>query len=131
MSTDRSDALPPDAGEVVVERVYDHPVDTGEGFRVFVDRLWPRGLRKDAFHFDEWAKDLAPSTPLRHWYSHDVALYSEFRERYRAELGSAEARAATDRIRTLADGRPLVLLTATRDVEHSNAEVLAEYLREH
>ncbi|MCQ4122019.1 DUF488 domain-containing protein [Rhodococcus tibetensis] len=113
---------------VVVERVYDHPTD-GNGLRLFVDRLWPRGLRKDAFHFDDWARDLAPSTELRHWYSHDVAAFSEFRERYVSELDSPPGRKALARIRDLAHGRPIVLLTATKDVTHSHAEVLAEYLR--
>lgn len=114
---------------VLVERVYDHPTE-GDGLRLFVDRLWPRGLRKDAFHFDDWAKDLAPSTELRHWYSHDVAGFDEFRERYVHELDSPAGRRAVERVQELAQGRPLVLLTATRDVSHSHAEVLAEYLRE-
>ncbi|MDV7245861.1 MULTISPECIES: DUF488 domain-containing protein [Rhodococcus] len=113
---------------VVVERVYDHPTD-GDGLRLFVDRLWPRGLRKDAFHFDDWARDLAPSTELRHWYSHDVAAFGEFRERYVSELDSPPGRKAVARVRELAHGRPIVLLTATKDVTHSHAEVLADYLR--
>ena len=114
---------------VVVERVYDHPTE-GDGLRLFVDRLWPRGLRKDAFHFDDWAKDLAPSTELRHWYSHDVAAFSEFRERYVHELDSPTGRRAVARVQELANGRPIVLLTATKDVSHSHAEVLAEYMLE-
>ncbi|AOW93082.1 hypothetical protein BFN03_11640 [Rhodococcus sp. WMMA185] len=113
---------------VVVERVYDHPTE-GDGLRLFVDRLWPRGLRRDAFHFDDWAKDLAPSTELRHWYSHDIAAFSEFRERYVHELESATGRKAVSRVRELAHGRPIVLLTATKDLRHSHAEVLGEYLR--
>ncbi|MGN5239489.1 MULTISPECIES: DUF488 domain-containing protein [unclassified Rhodococcus (in: high G+C Gram-positive bacteria)] len=115
--------------EVSVERVYDHP-GAEDSVRVLVDRLWPRGLRKDAFHYDDWAKELAPSTDLRKWYSHDTALFAEFRDRYIDELTSPGGRAAIERLDKLADGRPLVLLTATRDVEHSGAEVLAEHLRE-
>ncbi|MFZ2177970.1 MAG: DUF488 family protein [Rhodococcus sp. (in: high G+C Gram-positive bacteria)] len=113
---------------VVVERIYDHPAE-GDGLRLFVDRLWPRGMRKDAFHFDDWAKDLAPSTELRHWYSHDVAEFGEFRERYISELDTQEGQKALARVRELAAGRPIVLLTAVKDVAHSHAEVLAEYLR--
>ncbi|EOM74881.1 DUF488 domain-containing protein [Rhodococcus rhodnii] len=119
----------PDDDAVLVERVYEHPIDDGDGYRVFVDRLWPRGLRKDAFHYDDWAKELAPSTDLRRWYSHDASRFSEFRSRYFTELDSPAARAELARVRADADGRPLVLLTATRDVGHSNAEVLAEFLR--
>lgn len=112
-----------------VERVYDHPGAEG-GFRVFVDKLWPRGLRKDSFHYDDWAKDLAPSTELRRWYSHDVAEFAEFRSRYLAELESPDGRTAVERVLTLAADRPLVLLTATKDVEHSQAAVLREFLVE-
>lgn len=110
-----------------VERVYDHP-GAEDGFRVFVDKLWPRGLRKDSFHYDDWAKDLAPSTELRRWYSHDVAEFAEFRSRYLAELESPDGRSAVERVLKLAQGRPLVLLTATKDVEHSQAAVLRDFL---
>lgn len=113
---------------VDVERVYDHPADE-DAFRVLVDRLWPRGLRKDAFHYDEWAMDLAPSAQLRKWYAHDSALFSEFRIRYIHELTAASGRDAVARLDRLADGRPLVLLTATHDLDHSGAVVLAEHLR--
>ncbi|MFE3289446.1 DUF488 domain-containing protein [Rhodococcus sp. NPDC059234] len=115
---------------ITVERVYDHPESEPGTARVFVDRLWPRGVRKDDFHYDDWAKDLAPSTELRHWYSHDVSQFREFRARYRAELESDEGREAIARVLALAHGRAIVLLTATRDVEHSNADVLAEFLEE-
>lgn len=112
-----------------VERVYDHP-GAEDGFRVFVDRLWPRGLRKDSFHYDDWAKDLAPSTELRRWYSHDIAEFAEFRLRYLAELESPAGRTAVDRVLTLAEDRPLILLTATKDLEHSQAVVLRDFLVE-
>src|SRR5574340_1730416 len=113
---------------ITVERVYDHP-GAEAGIRVFVDRLWPRGLRKDSFYYDDWAKDLAPSTELRRWYSHDVALFSEFRDRVLEEMRSAHGREAVDRLDKIAGGRPIILLTATKDLEHSGAVVLAEYLR--
>ncbi|WP_420880029.1 DUF488 domain-containing protein [Rhodococcus sp. (in: high G+C Gram-positive bacteria)] len=114
---------------VDIERVYDHPA-AEPSFRVFVDRLWPRGLRKDSFHYDDWAKDLAPSTELRRWYSHDVAEFGEFRSRYLTELESAEGRSAVERVLTLAGERPLVLLTATKDLDHSHAAVLREHFRD-
>lgn len=114
---------------VDIERVYDHP-GAEAGFRVFVDKLWPRGLRKDSFHYDDWAKDLAPSADLRRWYSHDVAEFGEFRSRYLAELESTDGRSAVERVLDLAGDRPLVLLTATKDVEHSHAAVLRQFLEE-
>lgn len=113
---------------ITVERVYDHP-GAEAGIRVFVDRLWPRGLRKDSFYYDDWAKDLAPSTELRRWYSHDAALFSEFRARYIEELKSSTGREAVERLHKIADGRPIILLTATKDLDHSGAVVLADYLR--
>ena len=117
---------PPD---VRIRRVYDEP-STADGTRVLVDRVWPRGLRKDALRLDDWAKDVAPSSDLRKWYGHDPAKFDEFRQRYLGELGGASQRAALGRLRMLvASGRPLTLLTATKDVEHSQAAVLAARLR--
>jgi uncharacterized protein YeaO (DUF488 family) len=98
---------------------------------VLVDRVWPRGLRKDAIRLDDWAKDAAPSTGLRIWYGHDPAKFEEFRRRYLAELAGSTQRAALGRLRALAvAGRPLTLLTATRDLDHSQAAVLARLLRQ-
>lgn len=96
---------------------------------MLVDRLWPRGVSKEAASLREWAKDVAPSDELRRWYGHDPDKYAEFRRRYLAELGRPEQRAASYRLRALAAEGPLTLLTATRDVEHSQATVLAEQLR--
>ena len=98
---------------------------------MLVDRIWPRGLRKDAIRLDDWAKDAAPSTELRTWYGHDPARFSEFRQRYLGELGGSTQRAALGRLRALASaGRPLTLLTATKDIEYSQAAVLAQLLRQ-
>jgi uncharacterized protein YeaO (DUF488 family) len=109
---------------VLVVRVYDDPGRTGIEHRVLVDRLWPRGLAKAAVDFDEWVKDVAPSTALRRWYGHVPERFDEFARRYQAEL---EAFPAADVVARLAGagrrGR-LVLLTATRDVDHSGAAVL-------
>jgi uncharacterized protein YeaO (DUF488 family) len=115
--------------DIRVRRVYDDP-SPDDGARVLVDRVWPRGLRKDAARLDEWAKDVAPSTDLRTWYRHDPAKFNEFRRRYAAELAAPGSREALARLRTLAADGPVTLLTATRDLNLSQAAVLAQLLRE-
>src|SRR5215469_18402476 len=112
--------------DVRVRRVYDPP-EPADGHRVLVDRLWPRGVAKSAVQ--DWDKAVAPSTELRRWYSHEDAKFAEFRERYLAELQEPEPAAALAHLRDLARSGPLTLLTATKDVEHSQAAVLAEKLR--
>jgi len=113
--------------QIRVRRVYDAP-SPADGARVLVDRVWPRGLRKDAAHLDEWAKDAAPSTELRKWYGHDPAKFGEFRRRYLDELSGAAQRKELGRIRALAATGPVTLLTATRAVDISQAAVLAQVL---
>ena len=113
--------------DIRVRRVYE-AVSPDDGARVLVDRVWPRGLRKDAARLDEWAKDAAPSTELRKWYGHDPAKFDEFRRRYLDELSGAAQRKELGRIRALAATGPVTLLTATRDVEISQAAVLAQVL---
>jgi uncharacterized protein YeaO (DUF488 family) len=117
------------SADIRVRRVYDEP-SPEDGARVLVDRVWPRGMRKDAARLDEWAKDVAPSAELRTWYRHDPAKFGEFRRRYTAELEQPGPRQALSRLRVLAAGKPLTLLTATRDLDLSQAAVLAEVLRE-
>ena len=112
-----------------VRRVYDPP-SPADGHRVLVDRLWPRGLAKSAAALDEWLRAVAPSDALRRWYGHDPAKFAEFRERYEAELREPERAGALASLRELAGSGPLTLLTATRDVEHSQAAVLAAHLPE-
>jgi uncharacterized protein YeaO (DUF488 family) len=114
--------------DVRVRRVYDRP-DPADGQRVLVDRLWPRGLSKSAAALDEWVKAVAPSDELRRWYGHEVDKFAEFHDRYGAELQAPERADALAHLRDLADSGPLTLLTATRDVEHSQAAVLAARLR--
>jgi uncharacterized protein YeaO (DUF488 family) len=114
---------------IQVRRVYDEPTPA-DGARVLVDRIWPRGLRKDAARLDEWAKDIAPSAELRTWYQHDPAKFREFRHRYIAELAAPGPRAALDRLRDTAADQPVTLLTATKDLNLSQAAVLAELLRQ-
>ena len=117
------------ARQVFLRRVYDDP-SPDDGLRVLVDRVWPRGMTKNAAHLDEWIKDAAPSTPLRRWYGHRPERFTEFRRRYLIELREAQPAATVDRLRKLARTRPVTLLTATKDVEHSQAAVLLELLRD-
>jgi uncharacterized protein YeaO (DUF488 family) len=114
---------------VEIARVYDE-ARHGPATRVLVDRLWPRGLRRDSRAMDEWCKDVAPSTDLRRWYGHDPDRYAEFARRYRTELAEPERAAALQHLRELAGRQPLVLLTATKDVQISAARVLADVLVE-
>jgi uncharacterized protein YeaO (DUF488 family) len=114
--------------EVDVRRVYDDP-SPEDGRRVLVDRIWPRGLAKARAGIDEWAKEVAPSTELRRWYGHDPGRFEEFRRRYQAELAEPQRQAALRHLRELARSGPLTLVTATRDVDHSQAAVLVEHLR--
>jgi uncharacterized protein YeaO (DUF488 family) len=115
--------------EIRVRRVYDAP-SPADGARVLVDRVWPRGLRKDAAHLTEWAKDAAPSTELRQWYGHDPEKFTEFRRRYLDELSGRVQRAELGKLRALAATGPVTLLTATRAVDISQATVLAQVLRQ-
>jgi len=110
---------------IVVRRIYDP--DDEPGYRVLVDRLWPRGVAKRDAALDEWLKDVAPSTELRRWYGHEPARFAEFRRRYRAELQRPPAADAAHHLRRLQHQR-LVLLTATRDIERSGALVLCDHL---
>ncbi|GAA2242722.1 DUF488 family protein [Kitasatospora cystarginea] len=118
------------ARHVEYRRIYS---DAGadDGVRVLVDRVWPRGLRKDAGAFDVWMKEVAPSTELRRWYGHDPERYGEFRRRYLAELRDPDHQEALRSLTEIADSGPLTLLTASRDVDHSQAAVLADRLGGH
>ncbi len=118
----------PSAPTFEVRRVYDPP-DRRRVVRVLVDRLWPRGVTKADADIDEWDKDVAPTTALRRWYGHEPERFAEFARRYRDELRQVPARAEVTRLRAMARTRPVVLVTATRDVEHSGARVLCDVLR--
>lgn len=114
--------------EVKVKRIYEAPEPT-DGARVFVDRLWARGLTKEKAALDLWLKEVAPSTELRKWFSHDPAKWEEFQERYRAELeANTEAIA---RLRAEIQKGPVTLLYGARDQEHNEALVLKEFLTDH
>lgn len=112
---------------VRVARVYSEPGDD-DGYRVLVDRLWPRGVRKDGGAFDEWLRDVAPSDELRHWYAHDEAKLEEFVRRYQVELEADPAAAALERLRGFVSRGALTLVTATKELALSHAEVLAAEL---
>lgn len=114
--------------EVRCARVYDE-AEPEDGTRVLVDRLWPRGVRKDTPGLDAWVKEAAPSAELRTWYGHAPERFAEFRERYRHELAGDGGPEAVDRLRALAGGGTLTLLTATREIDLSHVQVLAEILR--
>lgn len=118
------------AAQIRLRRVYDDP-SPEDGIRVLVDRLWPRGMAKDAACIDTWAKDVAPSTALRTWYAHDPQKFAEFRRRYEAELTEPGPEAALDGLRQLARNTTVTLLTATKDIEHSQAALLAGQLLSH
>jgi uncharacterized protein YeaO (DUF488 family) len=114
---------------VVVSRVYDPPTGDGRA-RVLVDRLWPRGVKKQTDAFEEWIPAVAPSAALRNWYRHQPGRFAEFRRRYREELAEPVRRDALDRLGELARTTGVVLLTATRHPDLSHAAVLAELLLE-
>ena len=117
------------SGHISYRRVYDE-VSPSDGARLLVDRVWPRGLRKEALALTEWLRDVAPSTELRQWYSHSPEKFVEFRRRYLAELTSPQRRTAVEHLKEIVQKDDVVLLTATRDVDRSQAAVLARWLRE-
>ncbi|CAM3281498.1 Type-5 uracil-DNA glycosylase [Tsukamurella hominis] len=112
---------------VRVKRVYEAEA-AGDGERILVDRLWPRGISKDRADLAQWCKEVSPSTELRKWYEHDPAKYPEFVERYRAELAEPEAAAAFEGLRARVDAGPVTLLTASKAEDISHAHVLAALL---
>jgi uncharacterized protein YeaO (DUF488 family) len=111
-----------------LKRAYE-PASRGDGHRVLVERLWPRGLRKADAHIDEWLKDVAPSNQLRRWFGHDPERFDEFRERYERELRSAPARAALTELARRAARGTVTLVYAAHDERHNSAVVLAQHLR--
>ena len=114
--------------EVRVRRVYDRP-SPDDGQRYLVDRIWPRGLSKEAAGICEWVKDVAPSDELRRWYGHEPSRLAEFRLRYAGELREPVRARALTRLNAAAKRGTITLLTATKDTERSQAALLAEQLR--
>lgn len=112
-------------GKILVKRVYE-PAAKSDGFRVLVDRLWPRGLSKTDAKLDLWLPDLGPSTALRKWFNHDPARWVEFQRRYHAELKKKTVLLAT--IKEQAKTHPVTLLYSTKDEQHNQAVVLRSFL---
>lgn len=112
---------------VQIKRAYASP-ERSDGYRILIDRLWPRGVRKADAQLDEWGKSLAPTPELRTWFGHDPARFEEFRRRYREELGSHGDE--LDALRRRARDGTVTLVYGARDTEHNGAVVLAELLRD-
>jgi uncharacterized protein YeaO (DUF488 family) len=112
---------------IKLKRIYD-PVSPDDGKRILIDRLWPRGIKKEDARIDEWLRDIAPSAQLRKWFSHEPSKWAEFKKRYREEL--KDKRELIDRLRSEAENGTLTLLYSAKDREHNNAIVLKEVIEE-
>jgi len=113
--------------DIRLKRAYDDASDA-DGQRVLIDRMWPRGVRKEDAAIDEWIKSVAPSTELRKWFGHDPDKWDEFRERYKKELHSDDCADGMQRLREMRDESRLTLVFAAKDTDHNNAVVLKELL---
>ncbi len=110
-----------------IKRVYEKR-SAADGKRIYIDRLWPRGLTKEEASFDEWLKDLAPSDDLRRWFGHQPEKFREFRQRYFQELSQPEPHAQLKEIAETANKSDVTLLYSAKDTEHNDAVVLAEVI---
>ena len=108
-----------------VKRVYD-PVSSDDGKRILVDRLWPRGIKKEKAHIDEWLREISPSNELRQWYSHDPAKWPEFKKRYKQEIAGKED--LLKKIKAEARKQTITLLFSSKELERNNAHALKEML---
>ena len=111
-----------------LKRAYE-PSEPGDGFRILVDRLWPRGVSKNSAKIDLWLKDIAPSTSLRKWFGHEQGKWLEFKARYAAEL--ADNSELVGQLMAHTRGRAVTLVYAAKDKEHNDAVALLEYLKSH
>lgn len=119
--------MPEKAQAIRIIRAYDVE-DSTEGYRVLVDRLWPRGVSKESLDLDQWAKELAPSTDLRKWFGHDPDKWIEFQDRYRDEL--SEKKGPRQALLDDANDRPILLVYAAKDEQHNHAIVLRDVLEQ-
>jgi uncharacterized protein YeaO (DUF488 family) len=113
---------------IQLKRAYERP-SNGDGYRVLIDRLWPRGLRRSDARFDAWLKELAPSDALRRWFGHEPSRFPEFARRYRRELHAGAARAALLVLARRAARHKITLVYAAHDMTRNNAVVLARELK--
>jgi uncharacterized protein YeaO (DUF488 family) len=113
--------------DVRAKRAYDE-AEAGDGYRVLIDHVWPRGVSRERAHLDEWARELAPSDELRKWFDHVPERFGEFRARYRAELAGQSER--VEELRRRAKRGSLTIVYAARDTEHNNAVVLVELIHD-
>ena len=112
-------------GAIQIKRAYD-AAEEGDGVRVLVDRLWPRGVSKSDAHIDHWLKEIAPSTDLRRWFGHQPERWAEFHQRYLEEL---EANPEVGRLREIMSAGQVTLVYGAKDRDHNDAVVLAEFLQ--
>lgn len=116
--------------QLKLERIYTKPADL-DGYRILVDRLWPRGISKVNAHLDEWDKEIGPSTELRKWFNHDPEKYTEFTKRYVAELDANPLTPTLmQKIAAQLHDSNVILLYGAKDEQHNQAVVLMAYLRE-
>jgi uncharacterized protein YeaO (DUF488 family) len=108
-----------------IKRAYE-PSAKSDGFRVLVDRLWPRGIKKEDSHFDVWMKEIAPSPELRKWFSHDSEKWEEFKQKYKAELKDAPALEELSKL--LKKHKTVTLVYSAKDEQHNQAIILKEFL---
>jgi uncharacterized protein YeaO (DUF488 family) len=113
------------ANHIKLKRAYEAPA-TDDGTRILIDRLWPRGVKRSDAAIDEWMKEIAPSTELRRWFSHDPRRWQEFRHRYQSEIQQHPEQ--FDRLRTLAQHGRITLVFSARDEVHNDAVVLKDLL---
>jgi uncharacterized protein YeaO (DUF488 family) len=125
MAKARARSRPSASHRIDIKRAYEAP-SNADGLRILIDRLWPRGIAKAALKLDAWPRALTPSTALRKWYGHDPQRFAEFRRRYREEL--APHQDELEALRAMIKGRNATLLTATRELDLSHAQVLREIL---
>ncbi|TXH55079.1 MAG: DUF488 domain-containing protein [Bacteroidia bacterium] len=114
---------------IQLKRVYEN-FDTADGFRILVDRLWPRGINKENDHIDLWLKEIAPSTELRTWFNHEVEKWDEFQQRYVAELNANEL-VLQELLEAIQQHEKITLLYGAKDTKHNQAVVLKDWLSQY
>ena len=112
-----------------IKRAYEAK-EAGDGKRILIDRLWPRGVSKEKAGLDAWQKELAPSTALRQWFGHDPEKWAEFKKRYRKELARPESKRLLEDIAHSAERHNVTLIYSAKDTEHSDVQVLEELIAE-